>query len=72
MATTGKSTVDKDKNTQWTLPILGENYLCLESNISDMPPRATTSRVCLDCGRDDLAREDEILLICPDCGGPVE
>jgi DNA-directed RNA polymerase subunit RPC12/RpoP len=28
-------------------------------------------RVCLDCARDDLAREGETLERCPDCGGPV-
>jgi DNA-directed RNA polymerase subunit RPC12/RpoP len=27
----------------------------------------STVRICLDCGRDDLAREDEQLERCPDC-----
>jgi|GEM_PF-6493286 len=28
---------------------------------------AKAVRICLDCGRDDLAREDEPLERCPDC-----
>jgi predicted RNA-binding Zn-ribbon protein involved in translation (DUF1610 family) len=36
-----------------------------------MAPHAVESRVCLDCARDDLAREDEVLERCPDCGGPI-
>jgi DNA-directed RNA polymerase subunit RPC12/RpoP len=28
-------------------------------------------RICLDCGRDDLAREGEALERCPDCDSPA-
>jgi DNA-directed RNA polymerase subunit RPC12/RpoP len=27
----------------------------------------STVRICLDCGRDDLARKDDALTRCPDC-----
>lgn len=26
-----------------------------------------TVRICLDCGRDDLARKDEPVVRCPEC-----
>jgi DNA-directed RNA polymerase subunit RPC12/RpoP len=32
---------------------------------------STTVRICLDCGRDDLAREDEQVVRCPDCDSPA-
>jgi DNA-directed RNA polymerase subunit RPC12/RpoP len=31
----------------------------------------TTVRICLDCGRDDLASEDGPVLRCPDCDSPA-
>jgi DNA-directed RNA polymerase subunit RPC12/RpoP len=35
-----------------------------------MAPK-TAVRICLDCGRDDLAREGEPVARCPDCDSPA-
>jgi hypothetical protein len=41
------------------------------ASVRAMTRHGVEPRICLDCGRDDLAREGEDVERCPDCGGPV-